>query len=821
MTKAGQSRALANNEGGGRRRLLEISRRLSATIGMEFFQAIARHLAEALAADCVIVAEFIGGQMERCRSVGAWCDGAPARFEFELAGSAACQIALGTSCQFRSHARRRFPSDTLLAQLGAEACVGVPLSKSRTHTVGALLALYRRPVTSLRFPREMLDIFADRASAELVRYLEEEKLRESDQRYRAFIAKNADAMWRIEFEQPIPTSLSEEEQVERILKSGYMAECNDATARLLGMNGPDQLIGARVQELVPADPATRQAALAAVRAGYRMTTVETNRIDPNGRRMVYLRSQWGIVEDGHLQRIWGAHRDITDLRHAEMALDAAEQRMADLVESMRLLVVFLDLEGRIEFCNNYVFEITGWPADDLIGKEWLKTLIPVSERQRVGVQFDRNTPDRPVHFESGLLAKNGSLQIEWDSTVLRSSDGVPAARAIVGRDVTEQKGLQEQVLLAQKLAGIGRLAGGLAHDFNNLLTVILGYTAKLLDEVKPSDPSFASLTQIHKAAERSAELAHRLLTFSRREIFRPLVVDANTLVEETRSLLEALAGDDIRLILSLQRDLRAVRLDPSQFHQLLMNLVANARDAMPGGGVLTIATADFDIAADEPHPAGIEPGEYVLLTIADTGTGMTEEVKSHLFEPFFTTKEKGKGTGLGLAMVYGIVQQSSAHIRIDSEPGRGTTVRIFLPRVLPVEAPRPAKPKGALPRGTETVLLVEEPKSVAGTAATVLSELGYTVLRADGPLDAIDISGRQPNGIQLLVSGVVTHGMAGDVLLSMLKASQPNLRVLFVTNGADRPAMAENAPSSAVDFLPRRFSRKALAFKVREVLDRH
>ena len=819
MSKAGQSRAAAaRDDGAGHRRLLEISRKLSATIGAEFFHAIARHLAEALAADCVIVAEFVGGHMERCRSVGAWYNGASANFDYQLAGSATSQLALGNPCQLRSRARNRFPADTMLAQVGAEACVGVPLSSGGVHAVGALLALYRRPVTSLRFPKAMLEIFADRAAAELLRKLEEEKLRESDQRYRVFIARNADAMWRVEFEQPVSTSLPEEEQVDRIYKYGYIAEANDAAARLLGLESADRLIGLRVQEISPADPAAREATMVAVHAGYQMTIVETNPLDSAGRRRCLLRSQWGIVEDGHLQRIWGAHRDITELRHAEMALDASEQRMADLVENIRLLVLFLDLDGNIEFCNTYASAITGWPADELVGKPWLNILIPASERDAVRSLLDGKTVDSPVHFESSLLAKDASLHMEWDSILLRSAEGAPAARAIVGRDVTEQKSLQEQVLLTQKLAGIGRLAGGLAHDFNNLLTVILGYTVRLLDGMKPSDPSFSSLTQVHKAAERSAELAHRLLTFSRREVFRPQIVSVNALIEEMRSLVEALAGEDVRLTVELESQLGPVRVDPAHFHQLLMNLVANARDAMPNGGLLTIATAGYEIAADDPHPAGVPPGEYVLLTVADTGTGMSEDVKTHLFEPFFTTKEKGKGTGLGLAMVYGIIEQSGAHIRVDSEPGRGTAFRIFLPRVPTADAPRPAKTKRTLPRGTETVLLVEGRQSVAVVAAGSLADLGYSVLRVDGPLQALEISRKKPHAIQLLVSGPAVDGMPAEALLGMLKESQPNLKALILSEDADQPAIAND--SAGFDYLRRPFSRKALALKVREILDR-
>ena len=820
MSKAGQSNAAGNGNATGHRKLLELSRRLSATIGAEFFQTLAKHLASALAADCVVIAEFIGGQFERCRSVGAWCDGASARFEFELAGSALAQIVLGRPCHWRSRVRSRFPTDALFRETHAEAFVAVPLQADATHTLGAIMAVYRRPLASVRFSKAMLDIFADRAAAELTRKFEEEKLRESDQRYHAFIAKNADAMWRLEFEQTIPLDLPEEEQLERIYKYGYVAECNDAFAHLVGMERADQLVGSGLDKIVyPRDPSIREATLVGIRSGYNLTSVETSHVDASGRRRCMLRSQWGIVEDGQLQRIWGSTRDITDLRHTELALDASEQRMADVVESMRMPVFFLDLNGAIKFCNNYMFDMTNLEADELIGREWLQTLIPAADRGRVSAELERTTPDEPMHFESLLLTKTGTLQVEWDSIVLRSSDGSPAARALIGRNVTEQRALQEQVLQAQKLAGMGRLAGGLAHDFNNLLTIILGNASKLLDGRESSDPAFFSLTQIQRAAERSAELAHRLLTFGRREIYRPQRLDLTKMLEEARCFVESIAGNQIRLNYNLEAELRPVRVDPSHFQQLVLNLAANARDAMPKGGLLTIATANVNVPCDHLPVVGIPRGEYVQLTIADTGTGMSDEVKAHLFEPFFTTKE-GKGTGLGLAMAYGIVQQCAGFIRVDSEPGRGTTIRIFLPGVHTVESPAPPKPKHALPGGTETILLVQDGQSLGTVADKTLRDLGYSVWSADGPLQALDICRSAATRIQLMVSPAVTHGLRGEVLFTMVKELQPDIKALLVFTGKESPA-AQSSSGAVADVLPRRFSRRALAVKVREVLDRN
>ncbi len=805
----------------GHKNVLEICRRVSATIGTDFFNAVAKHLAGALAADSVIVVEFVGGPMERCRAVGAWLDGAPAKFEYELAGSATADIAMGKACLWRAQVQKKFPSDTLLSSVGAEAFVGVPLPTDRP--TGALIALYRRPVASLQLAKTILDVFAERTAAEMMRRMEEESLRQSEQRYRAFIAKNADAMWRLEFEHPIPTALPEKEQLDRIYKYGYLAECNDAAARLLGLERADQLIGARVEEIAPVeDPTVREGTLVAIRAGYRLTSVETNPLDGAGNRRRMIRSQWGIVENGELQRIWGSNRDITDLRQAEMALHAAEQRTVDLLESMRLLVVFLDAQENIDFCNAYLYQLTGWTPDDLMGKRWVETMVPADERDRVSMAFERAAlaPDQRIHFETTLVAKDrAALQIAWDSIGLRSPDGSSVSRAIMGRNVTEQKGLEAQLRQAQKLSGIGRLAGGLAHDFNNLLTVILGYTTRLFDDLKPSDPTFSSLAAIQKATERGAELAHRLLTFSRREPFQPKIVDLNSVIEDSESLIRALIGENVRLVIKLDRELRTVRADPTHLQQVLMNLASNARDAMPRGGVLTIATCNFDVDELHPHPAGIPEGEYVLLTVADTGTGMTEEVKTHLFEPFFSTKEANKGTGLGLATVYGIVQQTAAHIRADSELGRGTAFRIFIRKTEAKTIAQKSAASKALPRGHETILLVKERSDLRVAAAETLRDLGYTVLEADGPLRAMETGGDQAQGIDLLLSGVAPQGMPGHVLLDMIRTSRPEIKILFLAENQS-PSVVENGEAPGVDYLPEPFSLSTLACKVREVLDR-
>ena len=809
---------------GENKSLLQVARKVAATIGTDFFRAMAKHLAGALAADCVIIGEFVGGREEQCRTVAACMDDAPAEFAYPLAESATAGVALGRPALCRSDAQTQFPSDTLLTSVDAQAFVGLPLTNRARHPIGVLMALFRHPVSSLQPPKALLEIFAGRASSELARKQEEEKLRESQQRYRAFIARNADAMWRVEIPSPIPIDLPEQEQLDRIYKTGYIAECNDALARLLGREKAEQLIGCGVDQIAPtSDPSVRDATLVSIRCGYQLTNVETSPLDAHGNRRYMLRSQWGIVEDGKLERIWGSTRDITDIKHAEKALDASEQRMTDVLEAMHLLVVILDLDGVVAFCNRYFYRRTGWLAPDLLGKDWLDKMIPKDEHSRVQSEFARGTldPEAPIHFESALLAPDGSSsQLAWDSTILRDGEGEPAGRALIGKDITEFKALEEQFRQAQKLSAIGRLAGGVAHDFNNLLTVILGYSSGLLDKLKPSDPAYTGLSEIRKAAEKGADLSRSLLTFGRRQALRPRIVHLNSLVEDAKQMIAALIGAGVQLISDLEPEAGCVRLDAGYFQHVLLNLAINARDAMPRGGVLTIATSHVEITGPQSHANGVPPGNYARLTVADNGTGMCQEVREHLFEPFFTTKEAGKGTGLGLSTVYGIVKQSGGHILVDTEVGRGTEFQIYLTRLEEECAPAETSKRREMPRGTETILLVEDRDDVRTLATTVLSDLGYTVLEARGPAQAIELNHLQTGAIHLLLASIGIPALSVDSLVNLVKTSRPQIKVLLIS-GCGESETPNRLSESGLGYLQKPFTPVALAVKVREILDQN
>jgi signal transduction histidine kinase len=329
-------------------------------------------------------------------------------------------------------------------------------------------------------------------------------------------------------------------------------------------------------------------------------------------------------------------------------------------------------------------------SSDVLGKDWLVLMVPSDEHSRLRSTFgdEATRPEIPIHFDSSLLGPDGRRwQYEWDRAALCDAEGNVAAWANVGRDVTEKKALEEQFLRAQKLATIGKLAAGIAHDFNNLLTVIMGYSVALLSKLDPADPTCRDLNEIRKVAVKGAELTSRLLAFGRSQALRPEVLSPNTVIGDAEQMLHRLVGNEVRLTTKLDPSAGLVRLDSSSFHQVLMNLAVNARDAMPDGGELTISTLNVKVDMGSQLFPGLPAGEYVMIAVSDTGIGMSDEVRRHLFEPFFTTKEPGKGVGLGLSTVYGVVHQSGGQIFVDSEPGRGTTMRILFHRIFREAAP--------------------------------------------------------------------------------------------------------------------------------------
>ena len=396
------------------------------------------------------------------------------------------------------------------------------------------------------------------------------------------------------------------------------------------------------------------------------------------------------------------------------------------------------------------------------------------------------------------------------------------AGLVLVTDVTERKHLETQLLQSQKMDSVGRLAGGVAHDFNNLLGVITGY-GELLAGRLPNDPQLKRyVNDILKAAARAAGLTRQLLAFSRKQVLQPRVLDLNAVVAEMEKMLRRLIGEDVQLITVFDERLEGVLADPGQMEQVLMNLAVNARDAMPRGGRLTIETANVDLDATYARSRpGVKPGPHVMLAVSDTGHGMEPEVLGHIFEPFFTTKEAGKGTGLGLATVHGIVKQSGGHIFVYSERGQGTTFKIYLPRVEAGKvAEAPAAPQAELHRGSETVLLVEDEESLRGIVRECLEASGYSVIEARHAGHALELAEGHSAPIHLLITDVIMPGMSGSQLAAALTASHAETRVLYMSGYTDDAVVLHGVLAADVSFLQKPFTTDALARKVREVLDR-
>ncbi len=542
-------------------------------------------------------------------------------------------------------------------------------------------------------------------------------------------------------------------------------------------------------------------------------------------QMKWMAATWGPMHDetGRQIGVQGIERDITERKLADEALRESERRFRGLLEHVQLAAALLDINGNYVFVNDYALAVTGWTREELMGHH-INEFLPPDRHSRIHKLLDRLArTGEPEHWfaEIPLLTKDGKRRcLQANSVALHDSNGKVVAIASLGADVTDHRALQERYLQSQKLESLGTLAGGVAHDFNNLLTVINGYSDMVFRSLREGDPVRPKIDEIRKAGDRAAELTQQLLAFSRRQIAQPRPVDLNRLVEESGAMFRSLLGEDIELATRLGRPLGQVMADPGQMHQVLMNLLANARDAMPDGGRVTIETRNVAVASGDltEHPEATL-GSCVQLLVSDTGVGIDEAVRVHLFEPFFTTKGVGKGTGLGLSTVYGIVKQSRGWIRVCSDVGKGATFKIYLPRIDTQHAAPEEEPQAVTERGNhETVLVVEDQKDVRGLAMAILESLGYCALSAaDGPA-ALALAAVHEGPIDLVLTDVVLPGMNGKQLAERLKLLRPGIAVLFTSGYSEDVIAHRGVLDREVAYIPKPYSPRDLATKVREVL---
>jgi signal transduction histidine kinase/CheY-like chemotaxis protein len=426
-------------------------------------------------------------------------------------------------------------------------------------------------------------------------------------------------------------------------------------------------------------------------------------------------------------------------------------------------------------------------------------------------------------MEKRYIRKDGTLVwVNVNMTVIRDTAGQPTRTMATIEDITERKRLEAQLFQSQKLETVGKLAGGVAHEFNSILTAIIGQSELLLGDLPAGSPLAQNATEISQAAGRAATLTRQLLAYGRKQFLQPETLDLNQVITSMEGMFRHLMGGDVDVRIVLAEGLRAVKADAGQIEQVIMNLAMNARDAMPNGGKLTLETANvsFDQERVGRDPE-LKPGDYVMLAITDTGTGMSAEVKARAFEPFFTTKGVGQGTGLGLSTCYGIIKQSGGHISVYSEPGQGTTFKIYLPQVEPqAKIPLQRLDSPDLPRGTETILLVEDDPALREMAATLLRRLGYTVLAAANGIEALSLKPQRDSGpIDLLFTDVVMPHMSGKELSERVRALYPHTRTLFTSGYTENAIVHQGVLNPGVTLLQKPFTPSALALKLREVLD--
>jgi two-component system, cell cycle sensor histidine kinase and response regulator CckA len=637
----------------------------------------------------------------------------------------------------------------------------------------------------------------------------EQALRNSEEQLRLLLNSTAEAIYGLDCE-------------------GNCTFCNPACLRLLGYRDPKDLLGRNMHQVMHhtrVDGAPYLEEKCQIYLAFRegKATHVVDEVLWRGDGTSFPSEYWSypIHKDGKLVGLVVTFLDISERKRAEAALRESEEKYRDFVENATHGIFRANPQGDLLDVNPALVSMLGYGSKEELLSLNLETDIYESPADRTSAIRTYQLNGRGAGVEVDWKRKDHNIiTVRLCGRVIRDKENQVKHFEVIAEDVTEKRTLEEQFRQAQKMEAMGRLAGGISHDFNNLLGVIIGYSDLLLASPTRDDVAQHRIEEIKKAGQRAASLTRQLLAFSRKQVLTPKVLDLNTVVAETSKMLLRLLGEDIELITKLSPALDHVKADPTQLEQVIMNLAINARDAMPRGGKLVIETtnAELDQSYGQQRHVDVQAGNYVLLTVSDTGIGMDNTTKARIFEPFFTTKGRGKGTGLGLATVYGIIRQSGGYIWVYSEVAKGTTFKVYIPRVKEMLSEVQPEISAPLPLGSGTILLVEDEDSLRELSHQLLEGMGYAVIEAANGADAIRIAGQCADRIQLLVTDVVMPGMSGRELAELLVASQSQMKVLYVSGHTDDVIMHYAILKPGVAFLQKPFTRDGLAKKIQEVL---
>ncbi len=641
----------------------------------------------------------------------------------------------------------------------------------------------------------------------------EKNLRESEGRYRLIAEKMSDIIWTMDL----------------ALRTTYVSP---SVEKVLGFT-PEERMSQNPADQVTPESFVRATEILAKELGYdpepgiypdRTVKMDIEYYHKNGSTIWCENIVGALMDDkGIITGIHGVSRDITERKRVEEALQREKERFHNLIHNAPFGMIVIDKNGNFTYANPKFTEIFGYDLLDVPdGKRWFELAYPDSKyRNQVLSAWIEDLKEykpgekRPRIFE--VTCKDSSRKIiHFIPVSLKTGENLVACE-----DITDRIALEDQLRQAQKMESVGRLAGGVAHDFNNMLQAIMGYAELAMMKIQEGGAPGADLVQISQAAQRAADLTRQLLAFARRQPVSPRVMDLNKTVASMLGILNRIIGEDIELVWKPGFNPWPVKIDPAQIDQILANLLVNSRDAISGVGRVTIETGNavLDESYCRVNP-GFVPGEYALLAVSDTGSGMDKETVSHIFEPFFTTKEIGKGTGLGLAMVYGIVKQNRGFINVHSEPRNGTTFKIYLPWCCEAEAETENIVQEEItPGGTETVMVVEDEKMLLEFVGTILEEQGYKVLSAETPADALKIAREYKNPIHLLITDVVMPEMNGREVKEAVTHLCPNIKTIYMSGYTADVIALKGIIEEGTAFLQKPFTINSLALKVREVLD--